>query len=154
MKRRDALVSVGCLVLFSPILFSKKKRSQFMKKEVKTLKAPKAIGPYSQAIIANGMVFASGQIAIDPSTGELLSGSIEDQTRLVLTNLKAVLEAAESSMDKVVKCTVFLDDMNNFSQMNGIYDEFFNPPYPARAAVEVARLPKDVKVEIEAIAIV
>jgi len=154
MKRRDALVSVGCLVLFSPILFSKKKRSQVMKKEVKTLKAPKAIGPYSQAIIANGMVFASGQIAIDPSTGELLSGSIEDQTRLVLTNLKAVLEAAESSMDKVVKCTVFLDDMNNFSQMNGIYDEFFNPPYPARAAVEVARLPKDVKVEIEAIAIV
>ena len=154
MKRRDALVSVGCLALFSPLLFSEKKRSQSMKKEVKTSKAPKAIGPYSQAIIANGMVFASGQIAIDPSTGELLNGSIEDQTRLVLTNLKAVLEAAGSSMDKAVKCTVFLDDMNNFSQMNGIYDEFFNPPYPARAAVEVARLPKDVKVEIEAIAIV
>jgi 2-iminobutanoate/2-iminopropanoate deaminase len=154
MKRRDALVSVGCLALFSPLLFSEKKRSQLMKKEVKTSKAPKAIGPYSQAIIANGMVFASGQIPIDPSTGELLNGNIEDQTRLVLTNLKAVLEAAGSSMDKVVKCTVFLDDMNNFSQMNGIYDEFFNPPYPARAAVEVARLPKDVKVEIEAIAIV
>jgi 2-iminobutanoate/2-iminopropanoate deaminase len=145
---------MGCLALISPLLFSEKKRSQFMKKEVKTSKAPKAIGPYSQAIIANGMVFASGQIPIDPSTGKLLNGSIEDQTRLVLTNLKAVLEAAGSSMDKVVKCTVFLDDMNNFSQMNGIYDEFFNPPYPARAAVEVARLPKDVKVEIEAIAIV
>jgi len=125
-----------------------------MKKEIKTLKAPKAIGPYSQAIVANGLVFASGQIPIDPSTGELLNGSVEDQTKLVLKNLNAVLEAAGSSMDNVVKCTVFLDDMNDFSRMNGIYDEFFNPPYPARAAVEVARLPKDVKVEIEAIAVV
>ena len=124
-----------------------------MKKEVKTENAPQAIGPYSQAIIANGLVFASGQIAIDPESGKLFTGSIEDQTRLVLQNLKAVLEAAGSSMDKVVKCTVFLDDMNNFSQMNGVYGEFFNPPYPARAAVEVARLPKDVKVEIEAMAL-
>ncbi len=124
-----------------------------MKKEIKTAKAPQAIGPYSQAIAANGMVFASGQIAIDPATGKLMTGSIEEQTRLVLTNLKAVLEAAGSSMDKVVKCTVFLDDMNNFTRMNGIYGEFFKAPYPARAAVEVARLPKDVKVEIEAIAI-
>jgi len=125
-----------------------------MKKEVKTDKAPKAIGPYSQAIVANGMVFASGQIAIDPKTGELNTGSIEEQTRLVLNNMKAVLEAAGSSFDKVVKCSVFLDDMNNFAQMNGVYGEFFNPPFPARAAVEVARLPKDVKVEIEAIALI
>ena len=125
-----------------------------MKKEVKTDKAPKAIGPYSQAIIANGLVFASGQIAIDPKTGELITGNIEEQTRLVLTNMKAVLEAAGSSLDNVVKCTVFLDDMDNFAKMNAVYGEFFRTPYPARAAVEAARLPKDVKVEIEAIALV
>ena len=124
-----------------------------MKKEIKTEKAPEAIGPYSQAIMANGFVFASGQIAIDPSTGELKTGTIEEQTRLVLNNLKAVLEAAGSSFDKVVKCTVFLQDMNDFSPMNAVYGEFFKPPYPARAAVQVARLPKDVKIEIEAIAI-
>lgn len=123
-----------------------------MKKEVKTEKAPKAIGPFSQAIVTNGLVFVSGQIAIDPSNGELNTGSIEEQTRLVLTNLKAVLEAAGSSMDKAVKCTVFLEDMNDFSKMNAVYSEFFKPPYPARAAVQVARLPKDVKIEIEAIA--
>ena len=125
-----------------------------MKKEVKTDKAPKAIGPYSQAIIANGLVFASGQIAIDPKTGQLNTGNIEEQTRLVLTNMKAVLEAAGSSLDNAVKCTVFLDDMDNFAKMNAVYGEFFKTPYPARAAVEAARLPKDVKVEIEAIAIV
>lgn len=123
-----------------------------MKKEIKTEKAPKAIGPYSQAIEANGFVFASGQIAIDPSTGELSTGSIEEQTRLVLSNLKAVLEASGSSLDKVVKATVFLQDLNDYSGMNAIYGDFFKPPYPARAAVQVARLPKDVKVEIEAIA--
>lgn len=124
-----------------------------MKKEIKTEKAPKAIGPYSQAIEANGFIFASGQIPIDPSTGELNTGSIEEQTRLVLNNLNAVLEAAGSSFDKTVKCTVFLQDMNDFSRMNGVYAEFFKSPFPARAAVQVARLPKDVKVEIEAIAI-
>ena len=124
-----------------------------MKKEIKTEKAPKAIGPYSQAIMTNGLIFASGQISIDPATGELKMGSIEEQTRLVLNNLKAVLEAAGSSFDNVVKCTVFLQDMNDFSRMNAIYGEFFRPPYPARAAVQVARLPRDVKVEIEAIAI-
>ncbi|MFB0564065.1 MAG: RidA family protein [Candidatus Aminicenantaceae bacterium] len=125
-----------------------------MKQEIKTEKAPKAIGPYSQAIVANGFVFASGQIAIDPSTGQLSTGSIEDQTRLVLNNLKAVIEEAKSSFDKVVKCTVFLHDMNDFSRMNTVYAEFFKAPFPARAAVQVARLPKDVKVEIEAIAII
>ena len=124
-----------------------------MKKEIKTDKAPKAIGPYSQAIMANGLIFASGQIAINPSTGELITGTIEEETRLVLNNLKAVLEAAGSSFDKVIKCTVFLQNMDDFSRMNTVYGEFFKPPYPARAAVQVARLPKDVKVEIEAIAI-
>jgi 2-iminobutanoate/2-iminopropanoate deaminase len=154
MKRRDALVSLGCAALLGPTLITPQRRDNSMKKEVKTDKAPKAIGPYSQAIIANGMVFASGQIAIDPKTGELFTGGIEDQTRLVLNNLKAVLEAAGSSLDKAVKCTVFLDDMDNFTKMNGVYGEFFQEPYPARAAVEAARLPKDVKVEIEAIALI
>lgn len=153
MKRRKALITLSGMALMGPNLLSIQARSQRMKKEIKTEKAPKAIGPYSQAIEANGFVFASGQIAIDPSTGELMMGSIEEQTRLVLNNLKAVLEAAGSSLDKVVKCTVFLQDMNDFGKMNGVYEEFFKPPYPARAAVQVARLPKDVKVEIEAIAV-
>lgn len=124
-----------------------------MKKEIKTQNAPMAIGPYSQAIEANGFIFASGQIAIDPSTGELITGGVEEQTRLVLTNLSSVMEAAGSSLENVVKCTVFLKDMNDFSKMNAVYEEFFDAPYPARAAVEVARLPKDVQVEIEAIAV-
>jgi len=124
-----------------------------MKKEVKTEMAPQGIGPFSQAIEANGFVFASGQIALDPKTGELNSGSIEEQTRLVLNNLKSVFEAAEISLDNVVKCNVFLQDMGDYSGMNAVYGEFFSSPYPARAAVQVARLPKDAKVEIEAIAV-
>ena len=124
-----------------------------MKNEIKTKNAPEAIGPYSQAIEANGFIFASGQIPIDPVTNELVMGTIEEQTRLALTNLQAVLEAGGSSLDKVVKCSVFLENMDDFTKMNGVYAEFFNSPFPARAAVQVARLPKDVKVEIEAIAI-
>ncbi len=125
-----------------------------MKKEIKSANAPKAIGPYSQAIATNGLVFTSGQIAIDPSSGELNTGSIEEQTRLVLSNLKALIEAAGSSLDKTVKCTVFLQDMNDFIEMNAVYGEFFKAPYPARVAVQVVRLPKDVKVEIDAIAVI
>ncbi len=125
-----------------------------MKKQVQTDKAPKAIGPYSQAIIANGFVFCSGQIPIDPATGNLLNGTIEDETRQVLKNVGAVLEAAGSSYDDVVKTTVFLQDMNDFAKMNAVYAEFFKAPSPARATVQAARLPKDVKVEIEAIALV
>lgn len=124
------------------------------KKQVQTDKAPKAIGPYSQGVIANGFVFCSGQIPVDPATSELNTGSIEDQARQVLKNVGAVLEAAGSSYDDVVKCTVFLQDMNDFAKMNAVYAEFFKTPYPARAAVQVARLPRDVKVEIEAIALV
>lgn len=153
MKRRQALLALGGLALAGPGLISCKKGTQTMKKEIKTENAPKAIGPYSQAIEANGFIFASGQIPIDPTSGELLMGTIEEQTRLALNNLKAVLEAGGSSLDKVVKCSVFLEDMDDFTRMNGVYAEFFNSPYPARAAVQVARLPKDVKVEIEAIAI-
>ena len=124
-----------------------------MKKEVKTDKAPQAIGPYSQGIVANGFVFCSGQIPIVPQTGQLDTGGIEDQTRQVLKNVSAVLEAAGTSQDNVVKATVFLQDMNDFAAMNKVYAEFFKKPFPARAAVQVARLPRDVKVEIEVIAI-
>ena len=124
------------------------------KKTVQTDKAPKAIGPYSQGIVANGFIFCSGQIPLNPATGELVNGTIEDQTRQVLKNLGAVLEAAGSSYDDVVKATVFLQDMNDFAKMNAVYGEFFKAPHPARAAVQVARLPKDVKVEIEAIGLV
>lgn len=124
-----------------------------MKKEINTENAPKAIGPYSQGIIANGMVFASGQISLDPISGELNAGSIEEQAHLVLKNLKAVIEASGSSMEKVVKCTVFLQSMDDYGAVNAIYGEYFSAPYPARAAIQVARLPKDVKVEIEAIAV-
>jgi len=124
-----------------------------MKQEINTQNAPKAIGPYSQGIIANGFVFASGQIPLDPATGELNIGSVEEQAHLALTNLKAVIEASGSSMDLVVKCTVFLQNMDDYGAVNAIYGEYFKSPYPARAAIQVARLPKDVKVEIEAIAI-
>lgn len=152
MKRRKAIIALSGAALMGSKLLIKQKRRKSMIKEIKTAKAPQAIGPYSQAIEANGFVFCSGQIAIDPATGKLMTGTIEEQTRLVLNNLKAVLETAGSSLEKVVKCTVFLQDMNDFSKMNAVYGEFFKPPYPARAAVQVARLPKDVKVEIEAIA--
>jgi 2-iminobutanoate/2-iminopropanoate deaminase len=155
MRRRHALLAlVGGLALFKPLASAQTGGKKTMKQEVKTEKAPKAIGPYSQAIVAGGFVFCSGQIAIEPSTGELSTGGIEDQTRLVLKNLGAVLEAAGSSFDQVVKATVFLQDMNDFSRMNQVYAEFFKTPFPARAAVQVARLPRDVRVEIEAIAVV
>jgi len=124
-----------------------------MKYEIKTDRAPKAIGPYSQAVAAGGFVFASGQIPLVPSTGELNTGTIEDQTRQALSNLRAVLEAAGCGLDDAVKTTVYLQDMNDFSRMNAVYGEFFKPPYPARAAVQVARLPKDAKVEVEAVAL-
>jgi len=125
-----------------------------MKKEVKTDRAPQAIGPYSQGIIAPPFVFCSGQIPIDPASGQIVEGGIEDQTRQVLKNVSAVLTAAGSSLDRVVKTTVFLLDMNDFAAMNGVYAGFFPTPAPARAAVQVVRLPKDVKVEIEAVALV
>jgi 2-iminobutanoate/2-iminopropanoate deaminase len=120
---------------------------------VSTDSAPKAIGPYSQGIKANGFVFCSGQIPANPSTGELVTGSITDQTKQSLSNVKGVIDASGSSMDKVVKCTVFLKNMDDFSEMNAEYAKWFSEPAPARAAVQVARLPKDVGIEIEAIAI-
>lgn len=123
-----------------------------MKKEIICSNAPSAIGPYSQAIESNGMLFISGQIPINSATGEIPEG-IAMQTKQSLENIKAIVEAAGGTVDNIVKCSVFLKDMNEFVQMNEVYAEYFKNPFPARAAVEVARLPKDVKVEIEAIAI-
>jgi 2-iminobutanoate/2-iminopropanoate deaminase len=121
---------------------------------IKTDLAPHAIGPYSQAIKANGFVFASGQIPTDPSTGQFVTGGIEEQTEQVLKNLAAVLEAAGSSLNRVVKTTVFLADMQEFGAMNEVYGRFFPQDPPARATVEASRLPRDARVEIEAIALV
>ncbi len=119
---------------------------------VATSKAPAALGPYSQAAIAGSFVFCSGQIAMDPVSGEIVGEDTAGQTRQVLVNLSAVLTAAGSALDRVVKTTVFLADMHDFAEMNAVYEEFFAGHRPARAAVEVARLPRDVRVEIEAIA--
>ncbi len=123
-----------------------------MKEAVVSPKAPKAIGPYSQAVKVGPWVFCSGQLGMDPETGELVPGGIEAETRQALTNLQHVLEAAGATLDHVVKVTVFLQDIDDFAKMNEVYSAFFRAPYPARAAVQVAALPKGARVEIEAIA--
>ena len=123
------------------------------KRVIRTEEAPPAIGPYSQAIVANGLVFAAGQIPLDPRTGQTVPGDVRVQARRVLDNLKAVLEAAGSSMDQVVKTTVFLRDLNDFGAMNEIYGEYFKENPPARSTVQVAKLPRDAAVEIEAVAL-
>jgi 2-iminobutanoate/2-iminopropanoate deaminase len=124
------------------------------KKIVATERAPKAIGPYSQAVISKGLAFLSGQIPLDPATGQLIEGDIEAQTVRVLENLKAVLEACESSLAAVLKTTVYLKDMGEFAKMNEVYGRYFPENPPARATVEAARLPRDVRVEIDCIAVV
>lgn len=121
---------------------------------ISTPKAPAAIGPYSQAVLVNGMLFTSGVIPIDPETNTLVEGDITVQARQAIGNLKNLIEASGSSMDKVVKTTVFIKDMNDFGKINDIYKDFFTSDFPARSCVEVARLPKDVLIEIEAIATV
>lgn len=126
------------------------------KKAVQTDAAPKALGPYSQAIVANGMVFCAGQIPLDPATGNLVEGGIAEQTHQVLKNLRAVLQAAGSDLGRSVKTTVFLKSMDSFTAMNEVYGrpEYFGANPPARSTVEVARLPRDVLVEIEVVALV
>lgn len=124
-----------------------------MKKVISTEKAPKAIGPYSQAIEKNGFLFLSGQIPLNPLTGEVVSDAIEDQVYQVFENISAVLQAADYTFDDIVKTTVFLTDMNNFSVVNSIYSNYFNSDFPARSAVAVRSLPKGVLVEIEVIAV-
>ena len=125
-----------------------------MKQAISTKDAPGAIGPYSQAIKAGGFLFVSGQIPIDPSTGAVIQGGIADQTRRVLDNLRAILHAAGTSFESVVKTTVYLADMTDFAAMNEVYGTYFQTPAPARATVQAARLPRDVKVEIDLIAVV
>ena len=125
-----------------------------MKTIISTPKAPAAIGPYSQAVLVNGMLFTSGVIPIDPETTTLVQGDVTVQARQAIGNLKNLIEASGSSMDKVVKTTVFIKDMNDFGKINDIYKDFFTSDFPARSCVEVARLPKDVLIEIEAIATV
>ena len=119
---------------------------------IATDNAPKAIGPYSQAVAYNGVLYCSGQIPLDPATGIIVEGDVAAQTERVLENLKAVLEAAGSSLSKVLKTTVYIKDMNEFGKINEVYGRYFSESLPARATVEVARLPRDVRVEIEAIA--
>lgn len=125
-----------------------------MKEIVSTENAPSAIGPYSQAVKAGDMVFVSGQIPIDPKTGEFVSNEIGEQTEQVLKNLSAVLEAAGSDLNNVVKTTVFLADMNDFTAMNNVYAKHFSDNKPARATVQAARLPRDARVEIDCIALI
>lgn len=128
-------------------------KENFMVETIATENAPKALGPYSQALKTGGFIFTSGQIPINPATDSIEAVTIEDQTRQVITNLKNVLEAAGSSLSKVVKTTVFIKDMGDFAALNGVYAEMFGDTRPARSCVEVARLPKDVKVEIECVAL-
>jgi len=122
-------------------------------KQISTSSAPSAIGPYSQAIEANGFIFASGQLPIVPSTGTFAEGGVKEQTRQSLTNARAILLSAGSDMSKVVKTTVFLSDMADFADMNEVYAEFFTPPFPARSAVAVKTLPKNALVEVECVAV-
>ncbi len=124
-----------------------------MREIIATDRGPKAIGPYSQAVKANGFLFVSGQIALDPETQQIVEGDIARQTERVMENLKGIVEAAGSSMGRVVKTTVFLADMNDFAAMNDVYGRYFASAAPARATVQVSRLPKDVRVEIEVVAL-
>lgn len=120
---------------------------------ISTDKAPAAIGPYSQAIEVNGMIYTSGMIPIDPSTGELVIGSVEAQAEQAISNLEALLAASDSSIEKAVKTVVFISNMDDFGKINEVYAKHFKEPYPARSCVQVARLPKDVAIEIEAVAV-
>lgn len=124
-----------------------------MKNVIKTEKAPAAIGPYSQAIEVNGVIYTSGVVPIDPATGEVVEGDIKVQAKRVFESMKALLEAAGSDMDQAVKTTVFIQDMNDFAALNEVYATYFTGDYPARSCVEVARLPKDVLLEMEVVAL-
>jgi len=123
-----------------------------MKSTIEIPNAPSPVGPYSQAIKYNGLTIASGQIAIDPKTGILDTSSIENETHQILKNIDALLEAGNLKIDNILKCSIFLKDMNDFNKVNEIYGSFFNKPYPSRETVEVARLPKDANIEISFIA--
>tara|TARA_B100001248_G_scaffold105489_1_gene78626 strand:- start:1804 stop:2274 length:471 start_codon:yes stop_codon:yes gene_type:complete len=139
-----------CTISMTSILIFSQEPIEMKKEIISTENAPKAIGPYSQAVIAGNLMFISGQIPLDPKTGDLVSESIEDQTKQVLNNLKNICEAAGYSLDDIVKISIFLTDLGNFATVNEVMKEFFAEPYPARATVEVSGLPLGVNVEIEA----
>jgi 2-iminobutanoate/2-iminopropanoate deaminase len=155
MNKTILAVAAGLgLLAAGPAAIAHGPQGDHKKQVIATKDAPEAIGPYSQAIKTGKMVFLAGQIPIDPKTGKLMSdASIEDQTKLVLENLKAVLAADGLTMDNVVSTTVFMQDLNDFGKMNGVYGTYFKDAPPARATVQAARLPRDVKVEIAAIAV-
>jgi len=146
---------VAFLLMFSIFfLLSTISGGKMEKKIVFTEKAPKPIGPYSQAIIAGNLIFTAGQIPIDPATNQVVQGDIKEQTRRVLENLRAILESVGATFDDVVKVTIYMKDLNEFSAMNEVYSEYFKNSPPARTTVEVSRLPRDVRIEIDLIAIV
>jgi len=146
---------VTFLLMFSIFfLLSTISGGKMEKKVVFTEKAPKPIGPYSQAIIAGNLIFTAGQIPIDPATNQVVQGNIKEQTRRVLENLRAILESVGATFDDVVKVTIYMKDLNEFSAMNEVYSEYFKNSPPARTTVEVSRLPRDVRIEIDLIAIV
>jgi 2-iminobutanoate/2-iminopropanoate deaminase len=140
-------------ILQSKICNLKSEVGNTMRSSISTPNAPKAIGPYSQAIRARGLVFVSGQVAIDPATQQVIDGDVAAQTERVIKNISAILASAESTLDQVVRTTVFLKNMNDFAAMNEVYGKFFSSAPPARSTVEVSRLPKDVLVEIDVIAL-
>jgi 2-iminobutanoate/2-iminopropanoate deaminase len=146
---------VAFLLMFSIFfLLSTISGGKMEKKVVFTEKAPKPIGPYSQAIITGNLIFTAGQIPIDPATNQVVQGDIKEQTRRVLENLRAILESVGATFDDVVKVTIYMKDLNEFSAMNEVYSEYFKNSPPARTTVEVSRLPRDVRIEIDLIAIV
>ena len=151
MKNSKKILFFLCTILVITILIFSTESKIMPKEIISTTNAPQAIGPYSQAVKTNNLMFISGQIPMDPTTGNLVEGSIEDEANQVLKNLKSICEAAGYSLDDAVKITIFLTDLGNFAVVNDVMKEHFSEPYPARATVEVSGLPLGVNVEIEAI---
>jgi len=151
MKNSKKILFFLCTILVIVILIFSTESKKMPKEIISTTNAPQAIGPYSQAVKTNNLMFISGQIPMDPTTGNLVEGSIEDEANQVLKNLKSICEAAGYSLDDAVKITIFLTDLGNFAVVNDVMKEHFSEPYPARATVEVSGLPLGVNVEIEAI---
>jgi len=151
MKNSKKILLFLCTITIISILIFSTESTKMPKEIISTTSAPQAIGPYSQAVKTKNLMFISGQIPLDPVTGNLVEGSIEDQANQVLKNLRSICEAAGYSLDDAVKITIFLTDLSNFSVVNDVMKEYFSEPYPARATVEVSGLPLGVNVEIEAI---
>jgi len=143
-----------CTISMTSILIFSQEPTEMQKEIISTENAPQAIGPYSQAVKAGNLMFISGQIPLDPKTGDLVSESIDEQAKQVLNNIKSICEAAGQSIDDIVKISIFLTDLENFAIVNEVMKEYFTEPYPARATVEVSGLPLGVKVEIEAIVLI